>query len=286
MINFHSSERHVSGTSGRRQPAPHRPSRVVAMLLASVAAFAFMSIGAQQASAAETQQVDKVLQAQAAVDAAAAKSQKRINELTDRTQTAAAKYAQVLAEAKSFERYNQQLSQQVQAQHTEIASLQRQLKAVVSTAREIQPLMDKMVDSLSKFVALDLPFLPQERVQRIQRLRDIMSRVDVTIAEKYRQILQAYMIELGYGHTLGAYKGVLGEGKDARTVQFVRVGRVTLMYQTLDGSQTGYWNAEKHKWVIDDGYAAAFKTALDMANQRGTPQLLTVPVPVPQEAKP
>ena len=68
-----------------------------------------------------------------------------------------------------------------------------------------------------------------------------MDRADVTISEKYRRILEAYQIELEYGRTLDAYEGRLGAGADARTVEFVRLGRVTLMYRTLDGSETGYW---------------------------------------------
>ena len=70
-----------------------------------------------------------------------------------------------------------------------------------------------------------------------------MPRADITISEKYRLILEAYQIELEYGRTLSAYEGRLGTGADARTVEFAQLGRVSLMYRTLDGSETGYWDA-------------------------------------------
>ena len=75
----------------------------------------------------------------------------------------------------------------------------------------------------------------------------MMSRADVTISEKYRRILEAYQVELDYGRTLEAYEGKLGSGDDARTVQFLRVGRVALLYQTLDGKETGYWDARQEE---------------------------------------
>lgn len=284
MISFRFNPCKASDQLARRRTGLYRTAPVATALFAFVATTALMFGGVSQAVAAGPQ-LEDVLEAQAAVDAAAAQSQQKINTMTSRTRQAAAKYAQVLAQAKSYERYNKRLSDQIQSQQVEIASIKRQLDEIKDTAREIQPLMENMVQSLARFVSLDLPFLPKERTQRIQKLKHLMTRVDVTIAEKYRQILHAYMIELNYGHTLGAYKGTLGHGKNARTVQFVRVGRVTLMYQTLDGSETGYWDAKKHKWVVDNSYAEAFQVALDMAKKRGTPQLLTVPVPVPQEVQ-
>ncbi len=112
-----------------------------------------------------------------------------------------------------------------------------------------------------------------------------MARADVTISEKYRRILEAYQIELEYGRTLDAYEGRLGTGADARTVEFVRLGRVTLMYRTLDGSETGYWDASKKDWVIDDSYKESVEEALRVARKDGAAELLTVPVPAPQEVR-
>ncbi|MDN5850516.1 MAG: DUF3450 domain-containing protein [Nitrococcus sp.] len=275
MRNLRFSTRRVSDAFAPRRAVFYRSTRAAAALLAALACILVTPAGAQ---------LEDVLQAQAATDAAAAKSQQRIDDLTDRTAEAAARYAQVLAQAKSFEQYNKKLSEQLQAQREEIASIKRQLQEIENTAREIKPLMENMVQSLARFVTLDLPFLPKERAQRVQDLKHLLTRVDVSISEQYRQIVEAFLIELEYGHTLGAYTGRLGSGEDTRTVQFVRVGRVTLMYQTLDGKETGYWDATQNKWVVADDYAEAFETALKMANKTGAPELLTVPVPVPHEA--
>ena len=87
--------------------------------------------------------------------------------------------------------------------------------------------MQKMLDTLEQFVALDVPFLLEERSEpRRELLEEMMARADVTLSEKYRRIVEAYQVEMDYGRTIEAYEGKLGDGDDARTVQFLRVGRV------------------------------------------------------------
>jgi hypothetical protein len=230
-------------------------------------------------------QLQEALTAQVATDREAAQSQSRIDDIRERTADAAGRYAQAMADVDSLERYNNQLQLQVRSQEEEIASIEVQLVEIETTNREVQPLMQQMVDTLAQFVDLDVPFLLEERKGRVQELRDIMPRADVTISEKYRRILEAYQIELEYGRTLEAYAGPLGTGADARTVEFARLGRVSLMYRTLDGSETGYWDVNKKDWVVDESYREAVEEALRVARRDGAPDLLTVPVPAPQEVR-
>jgi hypothetical protein len=135
-------------------------------------------------------------------------------------------------------------------------------------------------------VKLDVPFYIEERTNRVRELKDMMSRADIPISEKYRKILEAYQIELDYGRTLTAYDGRLpGADGQSRTVEFVQLGRISLMYRTLDGSETGYWDQTQKKWVPDSSYAEAIEQALNVARKNGAPELLTVPVPAPQEVR-
>jgi hypothetical protein len=156
---------------------------------------------------------------------------------------------------------------------------------VDTTSREISPLLQRMLDTLEQFVALDVPFLVEERAKRVATLEETMTRADVTISEKYRRIVEAYQVEMDYGRTIEAYEGTLGDGDDARTVQFLRVGRVSLLYQTLDGRETGYWDAAQKSWVADDTYQHSFKEGIAVARKVRAPEMLIVPVPAPKEAK-
>jgi len=215
----------------------------------------------------------------------ASASQERIDRLDDDTQKLLAEYRQVTAETESLKTYNDQLAAQVPSQAQELASLEKQLQDVETTQREVLPMMQRMLETLDRFVQLDVPFLGQERQRRIANLKEMMDRADVTVSEKYRRIVEAYQIEMEYGRTLEAYEGKLGDAEDARAVQFVRVGRIALLYQTLDRKETGYWDAGKKDWVVDDSYRHAFTHNLEVAKKMGAPDLLVVPVPAPQEVK-
>jgi hypothetical protein len=222
--------------------------------------------------------------AQGAANAQAAQSQQTINNTVDQTMELSTQYAQALAELDSFNKYNEQLQEQINGQLEEIESVQTQLVEIETTNREVLPLMERMVETLGQFVAADIPIYIDERTERVRLLQDLMGQANVTISEKYRRILEAYLIELDYGSTLSTYQGALGTGSDARTVQFVQLGRISLMYQTLDGAETGYWDANAKNWVVDNSYADAVDQAMEVAGG-GAPELLSVAIPAPKEVR-
>jgi hypothetical protein len=273
--------RRISEASPRRRwagPSTLRGAAAVALLLPAAA-------WADPPSEDEPAKLRTLVAAQAQAQGDSAASQARIDALDDETQKLLAEYRRVKNETESIQTYNKQIEAQIPSQLEEMASLERQLKEVETTSREVLPLMRRMLDTLEQFVALDLPFLPEERKKRVATLLEMMDKANVTISEKFRRIVEAYQIEMEYGRTLEAYEGKLGEGEDARTVQFLRVGRVALMYQTLDQKETGYWNAEKKDWVPDDSYRSAFAKNLAVAKKLGAPDLLVVPVPAPKKVE-
>jgi predicted RNase H-like nuclease (RuvC/YqgF family) len=232
-----------------------------------------------------TDQLDRLLLAQAESDNAAQASQKAIEALDDQTQDLGQKYRRVLENTKSIKDYTEHLRKQVQSQRDEIASIQSQLASIESTSRDVFPLMQRMVETLEQFVKLDVPYLIEERTKRVQGLKDIMDRADVTVSEKYRRILEAYQIEMEAGRTLEAYDGLIGEGESAKAVSFLRAGRVALAYQTTDGGETGYWDKSQRAWVVDNDYAHDIQEALRVARKMKAPDLLHLPLPAPVEAQ-
>jgi hypothetical protein len=194
-------------------------------------------------------------------------------------ETAGARYAQMLRDADITQQYNAHIQQQIASQEAEIASLEQQAAGLDAVAVEVQPLLERMFTELESFVAADLPFLRGERTARIDRLRELMGRVDASASEKYRRLMEAYQIEMEYGRTLDTYREAMADGREA---DFIRLGRVTLMYRTADGSEYGYWDNEQKTWVADPGHARQIEQALRIAKEEEAPDLITVPVPAPQ----
>lgn len=228
--------------------------------------------------------LEAVVEEQVASDRAAAASQHRVEEIDDETRELLRRYKQLTSEAESMNVYSDQLAVQVKSQRDEIAFVEQQLQQIEHTARDVLPMLEDLVDKLDRFVSLDLPFLLEERTKRVAGLEDALKRADVTISEKYRRIIEAYQIELDYGRTLEAYQGELTGAGEPRTVQFLRIGRIALLYQTLDGKETGYWNADKKAWVVDDSFRQAVKDGFSVALKQGAPELLIAPVSAPRES--
>ncbi|AXQ30708.1 DUF3450 domain-containing protein [Solimonas sp. K1W22B-7] len=201
-------------------------------------------------------------------------SQKRVDAMADEGRDIADQYRTTLRESEGLKLYLQQLRAQLKSQEEEMEAIRQESAELDRTNIEIQPLMVRMLDSLEQFVALDVPFLKQERAGRVEKLKEMMPRADVTVSEKYRRIVEAYQIEMEYGRTIEAYKGKLAD----KEVDFLRVGRVGLFYQTPDGAETGYWDRDKKDWTADDDYTEGVKEGLKVAKKQTSPNLLIVPI--------
>jgi len=274
-----------AGRSGDRHSRGDMTHKAIATWRALAAALAGSFVALSAGGQAEKPSLEPLVKEQVSADDAAIAAQERVNALSDETRDMLLQYRQYLKEAQSLREYGEQLSAQVKSQTEEIAFVKQELVEIETTAREVLPLMQKMLDTIERFVKLDLPFQLEERRQRVASLREAMARADVTISEKYRRIVEAYQIEAEYGRTLEAYQGELGEGAEARTVRFLRLGRVALLYQTLDGEETGYFDAQQKQWVEDNSYRSAVRRGFAVADKASAPDLLTAPVPAPRAGR-
>ncbi len=220
------------------------------------------------------------ISAEQATIKAAIQSQKKIDGLSDKTQKMLEKYRVATHQTETLITYNKHLKDLLASQDKEKISLEQQLKDIETTQREIVPLILRMLDSLDKFIALDLPFLPAERKLRLSKLKTMVVRADVSNAEKFRRILEAYQIENDYGNTIEAYRADLTLEGVSSSVDFLRLGRVALYYQRFDGSEEGYWSREKKQWqILSTDYSNAIRNGLRIARKETAPDLLILPIP-------
>jgi Protein of unknown function (DUF3450) len=252
--------------------------------LGFVAFVSAATLGAQPAPSQPA--LAQVLVAQAQSNAAGAAAQKQIDQIADETTRMLEEYRGLLRRTDSLDAYNNQISKIVASQETEIASYLDQLSKLETTNREVVPLMVKMLETLEQFVGLDVPFLPEERAARVKNLRELMDRADVNTSEKYRRILEAYQIEMEYGRTIEATRGLQKLASGEREVDFLRFGRIGLYYQTLDGAEVGCWDQASRKWIVlDDSYRIGIRQGLQIARKQVAPDLIKLPVSAPILAK-
>ncbi len=209
------------------------------------------------------------------------KSQKTIDDLTSQTQDMMQQYRDAIRKIDSLNTYNGQLSKLVKQQKTSLNTIQRQLDNVEETQRSIVPLMLKMIATLEKFVSLDIPFLKQERKQRVVALKEMMDRPDATLPDKYRRIMEAYQIEMEYGRTIESYTDTLSMNDQEYTVDVLRIGRLLMAFQTLDSELSGVWNKEKKSWEkLPADYNRSIKHGIQIAKKQAPPDLIKLPVQV------
>lgn len=243
-------------------------------LAVSIMALLLIGSGPVQAD-----KVDQIITGEKATIRQAAQSQQKIDQLSDAARTAFTEYQLELRRIEDLKVYNLQMERQLQRQQEAIASTEKSLHDAAIIERQIQPLLARMVESLATFVELDAPFLLEERQERVLFLQNTLDRSDVTLAEKFRQVMDAYAIEVEYGNTIEAWRGTLVWDSKPHEVEFLRVGRIALVYQTLDGNTQGVWNVKTRAWQPLEGrYRKDIRLGLKIARKQAAPELLTLPI--------
>ncbi len=259
-----------------------RRSPMAAILVAFVAPFVASTGLAQQ------QMLDIAMKEQVDSDQNAARAQTRVSQLADEATSLLGDYRLTTQQLDRIRIYNQHLQRLVNDQEAEKTDIRRQLDEYGDIEKGIVPFMMDMIDRLEQFIALDVPFHLGERTDRVERLRINMDKADITISEKYRQIMAAYQIEAAFGRDMDAYTGPLdvGDGGPSREVDFLRVGRILLAYQTPKRDETGYWDKNERAWKrLSDSYRNPVTQGLRIARKQSPPDLLRLPIPSPEQAQ-
>ncbi len=234
-------------------------------------------------SGLHAQTLDEVLGVRQATTQDGRKSQSKIDEIKEDTRDLLTQYKQVMKIVDGLKIYNLQQERLIRNQETEMADLNQSIDNVTIIERQIGPLIQRMIDNLEKFVELDLPFLKTERAKRIEFLKDALDRADVSVAEKFSQVLQAYQVENTYGTTIEAYSDFVDLNGASRQVDMLKWGRIALVFQTSDGEITGAWDNKARKWeILPDKFRAGVRDGIRIARKTMTADFVTLPIPAPE----
>jgi len=214
-------------------------------------------------------------------------AQQKVDKIAAQTGDLLTDYKTLMKQVDGLRIYNERLEKQIAAQIQRIANIDAEIGNASVLSRQMTPLIIRMIDGLEEFVQLDIPFTIEERTKRIAFLRENIDRSDVTVSEKFRQVLEAYKIELEYGRKIESYTGKANVGGSERDVEFFRVGRVALMYQTTDAANSGAWDPKAKQWVeLEPGaYRSAIRKGLRISRKEASIDILKTPIQAPEAAQ-
>jgi hypothetical protein len=212
-----------------------------------------------------------------------AASQGRIDKLSEATDKIVSQYHQQRKVVEGLKVYNDRLRRTLTAQEEAMGKLEQSIEDASLIERQIVPLMLRMIEGLDKFVAADIPFKKPEREARIKRIRGYLTNANVSAAERFRQVLEAYSIENNYGATIAVYVETLPLSEGDLTVNVLQVGRSGLYYQTLDGTQSGYWNKNDKSWNdLDSSFDEGIAQAIRITQGKESRGLMHLPLVAPE----
>jgi len=243
--------------------------------------------GTTQAAEVDTSIIDQALNIIDQQNQAAVASQETITRLSNSTSTLFEEFKVENDNLEAMLVLNAGLRKQISIQEEQIATIQQSITDVAIVTQEMPFLMDKMLSSVEQFVELDIPFQMEERRRRIQFARDAIDSPDVSIAEKFRQILVIYQNENNYGRTHQTYPTTLELDGVERDVDILRVGRISLLYQTKDRTMTGAWDNESRSWVelAAGDYRTAVQRAISVSSGLVSPAIMDLPIVAPESAQ-
>lgn len=206
-------------------------------------------------------------------------TQEQIVKLDEQTRVLLADYQSTSKEYDSLKLYNDQVQKIINSQIEEIENILIKIDELDQTNQRIVPFMLRMIDGLENFIQLDIPFLIDERTDRLNNLKVTMDRGDVSTSEKFRLIVEAYKTELEYGRTIEAYRDNIIIDDVETSADFLRVGRIALTYLTVDGSKGGYWDTNSQTWEkASSSIKRSTEDALKVASKQAPPALIKIPV--------
>ena len=163
------------------------------------------------------------------------------------------------------------------------AQLEREASAGKPGQIDVEPALRKMVGWLDQYIQDDVPYLQEQRQQRVVGLRGLLEKDNLSDAEKLRAVLEVTQVELQYGRSVETYTGQLRFSGQDQDVEFLRVGRLMLYYLDKDGMRQGYWDRDNRRWQpLPEDEHERIGAAIQMTKGETPPELMELLLPAPE----
>lgn len=249
----------------------HRRTAGIALILGGL-----VFSGPPSALAENPAQVSRTLEQAIEMDQ---RTQKNEDQWADRKSELIARQQTLTYAVDNLQRERDILIQRREVAQKLLAEARRGVESARAFEQDLEPFLDATLTRLENFVERDLPFLPDERRERLRNLRETLVRVDASSAEKLRRVMEALQVELTYGHTVEAYQDTIDLEGTPLLMDMLRVGRVSLFCCSPDGSVVGQYDRVSGKFVpLPKEAAREVGKALEIARRERTADLVDLPI--------
>jgi len=124
-----------------------------------------------------------------------------------------------------------------------------------------------------------VPFLPEERDNRLLMVHGELARPDFTAAEKLRRVLEVLQVEADYANNVEVYQGPIEVNGQEIYADILRLGRVALFWQTPDQGRVGFFDQASGGYVeLSAGEKRNIGRAIEMATRMRPIELIDLPL--------
>jgi F0F1-type ATP synthase membrane subunit b/b' len=207
------------------------------------------------------------------------KSQKELDKWEKERIKLQAKYDALLEKNNTLTKKRSKLILTEASQKAFNDELSKREKESRQISEEIGPFIENVYAQIEDLIASGLPFLAQERTSRMSKLKVTLQDEKVSLAEKYRKVMEALLIEAEYGNTIEVYQEKIQLQQKELLGNIFRLGRISLFFLTLDHKTAAYFNVAQKQWtVLDNRYLSDIHAAIEMGSKRRPIELLCLPI--------
>lgn len=160
-----------------------------------------------------------------------------------------------------------------------ISELARRLEEADRLEGSMQDTLLVILNRVEQVNVQGLPFLPEERENRLGQVRSELARPDFTAAEKLRRVLEVLQVEADYANSVEVYQGpILVDGTEIYA-DILRLGRVALFWQTPDMDRVGWYDQANGSFVeLPSSEKRNIGRAIEMATRMRPIELIDLPL--------
>jgi hypothetical protein len=171
------------------------------------------------------------------------------------------------------------LIQEFEAMQNRIIDLGNQIMSMEQISEKLKPFLYDIYVRLLDSVDQGAPFLKEERSERLGNLKKTLDDTQIVLGEKFRKVMEALFIEVEYGNTVEVYQEKILLNNENILVNVLRLGRISLFFETLDHQTSGYFDLAENQWKsLPQSANRDIRIAMEIGSKRRPADIVTLPL--------